>query len=118
MHKKIHYPTQHAANAELYSTLTSASWFLNSLTVPYAQVERTLYSPYVQLHMVWWNSFWTEFTSQQQQHLPSNQCCPLSSILLWTLHSEPTAPLFKTFHNMFCLKFSRCVHQFCLNHYR
>jgi hypothetical protein len=31
--------------------------------------------------------------------------------------SSLTAPLFKTFHNMFCLKVSECVHQFFLYHY-
>lgn len=87
--KKIHYPTQHAANAELYSTLTSASWFLNSLPAPYVQVERTLVFTICSAAHGVMNSSWSEFTSQQH-HLPSNQCCPLSSILLWILYSEFT----------------------------
>lgn len=66
--------------------------------------------------MVWWNSFWAEFTSQQQQqqqHLLSNQCYRLPSILLWILYSELTnCTTNKTCHNMFCLKVSGCVHSF------
>ena len=60
----------------------------------------------ITFHLVWWNSFWAEQKQQllqqqqqqQQQHYyyyyyyyyPSNQCCPLSSILLWILYSELT----------------------------
>jgi len=38
--------------------------------------------------MVDWNSFWTEFISPPQQHLLSNQCCPLWNSLLGILYSQ------------------------------